>query len=158
MEIYTQTIWAGPCFFMGIVNSSCQVRFQQFFSHPSVDLAETQAVLYGGYVSSTDSVYPAGTRTNQCTCRNVQPYRTQQVYRVCARPCQHFLCVHGHVHFSCVHGRAGFFPGTAVLAFFPVRPCHGFSLYGRVTFFHVRPCHRCAHKHSRPVFISKDYL
>ena len=26
--------------------------------------------MYGGYVSSTDSVYPAGTRKDQCTCQN----------------------------------------------------------------------------------------
>ena len=72
-----------------------------FFSHPSVDLAETHAVLYGGYVSNTDSVYPAGARKDQCTCPNVQPYRTQKASIALVRPCQHF---------SCVHGRASFLP------------------------------------------------
>ena len=113
-----------------IFNSSCQVSFLQFFAHSSVDLAETQAVFYGGYVS---------TELNKCT--------------------------------ECVHGRVSFFHAstavstflvyTAVLVFFPVRPCHGFSRYGPVTFFHVRPCilshvrpcHKCVHTHSRPVFI-----
>ena len=37
------------------------------FRSKSGDLAETQAVLYGGYVSITDSVYPAGTRKDQYT-------------------------------------------------------------------------------------------
>ena len=91
----------------------------------------------GGYVSSTDSLYSASTRTDHFTCLNVQPYRTQQVYTVCARPCHHFSCVHGRVNFFLfLYGRASFFSGTAVPRFFPVRPC---------ILFHVRPCHRCVH-------------
>ena len=54
-------------------------------------------------------------------------YGTQQAYLVCARPCQHFLCVHGRVNFFGVHGRASFFSCTAVPRFFPVRPCNLFS-------------------------------
>ena len=37
-------------------------KFLLDFSDASVDQAETRAVLNGGYVSSTDSVYTAGTR------------------------------------------------------------------------------------------------
>ena len=45
------------------------------------------------------------------------------------------LC-HGRVSIFPVYTAVStFFSGTPVLAFFPVRPCHGFFLYVRVTFF-----------------------
>ena len=51
------------------------------------------------------------------------------LYRICVQLC------HGRVSIFLVYTAVSTFSGTAVLAFFPVRPCHGFSLYGRVTFF-----------------------
>ena len=80
-------------------------------------------------------------------------YRLSRIsYRTAvSRPCQHF-CVHGRVNFfgSC-HGRA---------SFFPIRPCHGFFLYGRVTGVYkselqqlrgqlVQNCSRTMRSHSR---------
>ena len=45
-----------------------------------------------------------------------------------------------------------FLSGTAVLAFFPVRPCHGFFLYVRVNFFSCTSVSRGVYTH-RAVFI-----